>query len=125
MRGNHAHILQVRVKRSRNASASTASDNTSADEGECSNANNSSNANANATAANTSTAEVELSSEAATESVLQKCQKDAHQRPQRGEFTTSEATATPTIPAGSRLIRPRLLVSPSSARCVSSFIYIL
>lgn len=112
MRGNHAHILQVRVKRSRNASASTASDNTSADEGECSNAN----ANANATAANTSTAEVELSSEAATESVLQKCQKDAHQRPQRGEFTTSEATATPTIPAGSRLIRPRLLVSPSSAR---------
>ena len=112
MRGNDAHILQVRVKRSRNASASTASDNTSADEGECSN--NSS--NANATAANTSTAEVELSSEAATESVLQKCQKDAHQRPQRGEFTTSEATATPTIPAGSRLIRPRLLVSPSSAR---------
>ena len=114
MRGNHVHILQVRVKRSRNASASTASDNTSADEGECSN--NSSNANAKATAANTSTAEVELSSEAATESVLQKCQKDAHQRPQRGEFTTSEATATPTIPAGSRLIRPRLLVSPSSAR---------
>ena len=113
MRGNHALILQVRVKRSRNASASTASDNTSADEGECS---NNATATAAAAAASTSTAEVELSSEAATEPVLQKSQKDAHQRPQRGEFTTSEATATPTIPAGSRLIRPRLLVSPSSAR---------
>ena len=137
-------FLKVRhksVRRSRNASASTASDNTSADEGECSS--NSTNANASTAASSLiaaseafaasakaiSTAEVELSSEAATESLQQKSQKDevassAHaqpQRPQRGEFTTatpppSEATATPTIPAGSRLIRPRLLVSPSSAR---------